>query len=113
MALGSTQPLREMSIMNLPGDKRRSARKADCLENVGASTSHNPMGLQGLLQGQLYFYSLFVQRGCHFRLTRTALHTLQHAIKWRCKQSARQCGVNGLNSSQPARCKAINETADN
>jgi hypothetical protein len=24
---------------------------ADCLENVGASTSHNPMGLHGLLQG--------------------------------------------------------------
>jgi hypothetical protein len=24
---------------------------ADCVENVGASTSHNPMGLHGLLQG--------------------------------------------------------------
>jgi hypothetical protein len=24
---------------------------ADCLENVGTSTSHNPMGLHGLLQG--------------------------------------------------------------
>jgi hypothetical protein len=24
---------------------------ADCLENVGPSTSHNPMGLHGLLQG--------------------------------------------------------------
>jgi hypothetical protein len=24
---------------------------ADCLENVGASTSHNPMGVHGLLQG--------------------------------------------------------------
>jgi hypothetical protein len=39
----------------------RPARKADshtailteCVGNVGASTSHNPMGLQGLLQGQL------------------------------------------------------------
>jgi hypothetical protein len=28
-------------------------------ENVGASTSHNPMGPQGLLQGQLYLY-LFI-----------------------------------------------------
>jgi hypothetical protein len=37
MALGSTQPLTEM--------------RADCLENVRASTSHNPMGLHGLLQG--------------------------------------------------------------
>jgi hypothetical protein len=56
MALGSTQPLTEMSTENLPGDKGRSARgadnlTADCLENVGASTSHNPMGLHGLLQG--------------------------------------------------------------
>jgi hypothetical protein len=24
---------------------------ADCLDNVGALTSHNPIGLQGLLQG--------------------------------------------------------------
>jgi hypothetical protein len=58
MALGSTQPLREMSTRNLRGDKGRPARKADNLTavceptlNVGASTSHNPMGLQGLLKG--------------------------------------------------------------
>jgi hypothetical protein len=38
--------------------KGRAARKAnnrhlwaDCLENMGASKSHNPMGLHGLLQG--------------------------------------------------------------
>jgi hypothetical protein len=29
MALGSTQPLKEMSTRNLPGGKRRPARKAD------------------------------------------------------------------------------------
>jgi hypothetical protein len=48
-----------MSTRNLPGDKGRSARKADVTaicepivwENVGASTSQNPMGLHGLLQG--------------------------------------------------------------
>jgi hypothetical protein len=60
MALGSTQPLTEMSTRNLPEGKGRPARKADnltanlwadCIENVGASTSHNPMGLHGLLQG--------------------------------------------------------------
>jgi hypothetical protein len=60
MALGSTQPLTEMSTRNVPGGKRRPARKADnltpllsaeCLENVGASTSHNSMSLHGLLQG--------------------------------------------------------------
>jgi hypothetical protein len=30
----------------------------DCLENVGASTSHNPMGLHGQLQGVLPFLCL-------------------------------------------------------
>jgi hypothetical protein len=63
MALGSTQPLTEMSTRNHSGDKGRPTRKADnltavcepiCLENVGASMSHNPMGLHGLLQGYIY-----------------------------------------------------------
>jgi hypothetical protein len=31
MALGSTQPLTEMSTKNLPGDKERPVRKADNL----------------------------------------------------------------------------------
>jgi hypothetical protein len=60
MALGSTQPLTEMSTRNLPGGKGRPASKADklhrhlwadCLENVGASMSHKPVGFRGLLQG--------------------------------------------------------------
>jgi hypothetical protein len=45
-----------MSTTDLPGDKGRQALKADnltatYLENVGASTSHIPMDLHGLLQG--------------------------------------------------------------
>jgi hypothetical protein len=59
MAVGSTQPLTEMEAGDLPEGKRWLARKADnfaaicedCLENVEASTCHNPMGLHGLLQG--------------------------------------------------------------
>jgi hypothetical protein len=67
MDLGSTQPLTEMSTRNLSGGKGRPARKADNLtaicgqlsrENVGASTSHNPMGLHILLQGELYLLYL-------------------------------------------------------
>jgi hypothetical protein len=63
MALGSTQPLTEMSTRIFLGGKGRPARGAGnltaicepiCLENVGASTSHNPMGLHGLLQGYIY-----------------------------------------------------------
>jgi hypothetical protein len=59
MALWLTQPLTEMSTRKLPGGKERPARRADNLaaicepnvRNVGASTSHNPKGLHGLLQG--------------------------------------------------------------
>jgi hypothetical protein len=63
MALGSTQPLTEMSTRNFPGGggggKGRPGHKADKLtaicesigENVGASTSQNPVVLHGLLQG--------------------------------------------------------------
>jgi hypothetical protein len=40
------------------GSEARPVRKADnlnaeCLDRVGSSTSHNPVGLHGLLQGQL------------------------------------------------------------
>jgi hypothetical protein len=49
MALGSTQPLTELSTRNLPGCKGQPVQKADNLtnicepivENVGASTSHD------------------------------------------------------------------------
>jgi hypothetical protein len=60
MALGSTQLLTEMSTRYIPGSKGRPAPKADetylhlwanCLKDVGTSTSHNPMGLHGQLQG--------------------------------------------------------------
>jgi hypothetical protein len=59
MALGSTQLLTEITTANLPGGKGRPARKADnltalladCLEHVGASTSHNPMDLHSHLTG--------------------------------------------------------------
>jgi hypothetical protein len=32
----------------------------DCLDNVGASTSHSPMGLHGLLQGWLYLLPMLL-----------------------------------------------------
>jgi hypothetical protein len=46
MGLGSTQPLTEISTRNLPGGKGGPAPKVD---NPTASTSHNSMGLHGLL----------------------------------------------------------------
>jgi hypothetical protein len=66
MALESTQPLTEMSTRNLPGGKKRPARRADNLppsvsrmsENVGASTSHNPMGLHGLYRKNFTYPTL-------------------------------------------------------
>jgi hypothetical protein len=66
MALGSTQPLTEMSTRNFRGGggvKVWQARKADnltatsepSLENVGVSTSYSPMRLHGLLQEYFTF----------------------------------------------------------
>jgi hypothetical protein len=56
MAVGSTQPVSEMGTRNLPGGKKGGRRmrlrtSTLCLENVGAPTSHNAMGLHGLLTG--------------------------------------------------------------
>jgi hypothetical protein len=72
MTLGSTQPITEMSTRNLRGGKDRRARKsdnftaicerADCLENVKASTSHNSVGLHGLLQGQFTFFIIMANQ---------------------------------------------------
>jgi hypothetical protein len=67
MALGMMQPLTEISAIKSfwggGGSKVRPMLKAenltdicepDCLENVGSSASHNPICLNGLLQGKLY-----------------------------------------------------------
>jgi hypothetical protein len=55
MTLGSTRTLTEISTRNIPRGKGLPVREADslidCLQNVGAPTSHNPMSLDGLLQG--------------------------------------------------------------
>jgi hypothetical protein len=64
MALGLTQPPTEVSTRTLSGGKERPAHEADNLtavcepivwKNVGASTSHNPMVLHGLLQNIFTF----------------------------------------------------------
>jgi hypothetical protein len=63
MALWSTQSLTKMSTRNLPGGRGGGSLRPTTLpqsvsrmsrENVGASTSHNSMGLHDLLQGQIY-----------------------------------------------------------
>jgi hypothetical protein len=61
MALESTQPLTEMStrkiLVAVKGGRRirltnsRPSVERLSRENMGASTSNNPMGLHGLLQG--------------------------------------------------------------
>jgi hypothetical protein len=56
MALGSAQPLTEMSTKDLSIGKGLPACTVDnltafCVENRGASTSHISMGLHGILQG--------------------------------------------------------------
>jgi hypothetical protein len=67
MIPGSTQHLTEMSTGKLAGDKGRPARKADNLTAIfepivykiwETSTSHNPVGLCGLLQRYLYRHEI-------------------------------------------------------
>jgi hypothetical protein len=66
---------------------------ADCLENVEASTSHNPMGLHGLLQGLLYLLPTHINISNfhlqHYTITWTALPALslimQHISQDRAK----------------------------
>jgi hypothetical protein len=61
MAPGSTQPLTEMSTRDIPGGKKRPARRTDkpsmsrMSENVGASTFRNPKGLHGLFRENFTF----------------------------------------------------------
>jgi hypothetical protein len=71
MALGSTQPLRKMSIRNLPGGKKWPARLTSLpppmrrlSENVEAATSRNPMGLHGLYRDNFTFTFTSVVRTC-------------------------------------------------
>jgi hypothetical protein len=66
ISLGSTQPLTEMSTRNVPGGKRRPARRAvsSMSENVGVSTSRNTKGLHGLYRDNFTFAFCSVVRKC-------------------------------------------------
>jgi hypothetical protein len=68
MALGSTQPLTEMSTRGISmgckggrcvGLTTLPPSCTYCLEILGASTSWNPKGLSRPVMGLLYLYSLF------------------------------------------------------
>ena len=68
MALGLTQPLREMSTRNISWGWRRPMRTADNLTtftcrlswNLGASASWNPQGLSRPVMGLLYLLHMKV-----------------------------------------------------
>jgi hypothetical protein len=96
MALGSTQALTEMSTRNFPGSKGRPARGADNLtaivsrlsrQNVGASTSHNPMGLHGLLHGYLYLYIYKIQ--CNGDMKSSEMSKFRVTIATNCREFGR------------------------
>jgi hypothetical protein len=67
MALRSTQPLKEMSARNLPGGKKRTARRADnlaaiCVPNVwkcGSLNLSQPYGFPRPVQWSVYLLPAF------------------------------------------------------
>jgi hypothetical protein len=76
-ALESTQPLTEMSARNIPGDKALPARKAenlidlraDGLENMGSSTSHNPIGPTTCYKdSSTFLFTLLAVKNLHVRI---------------------------------------------
>jgi hypothetical protein len=83
MALASTQPLTEFSTRNLPGGEGRLAHKADtlhhlwasCLENVGASTSHNRICVHGLLHSYVYLFFCTLYLHCMLWIDRVITPT--------------------------------------
>jgi hypothetical protein len=58
---------------------------ADCLENVGASTSHNPIGFHGLLQGWLYLFFILSDISIQRWITSAVHITLLNNVRNGCK----------------------------
>jgi hypothetical protein len=105
MTVGSTQPLTELPgiFQGVKGQPVSNAVNITAvygptLENVGASTTRNPMGIRGLLQGELYLF--YITCLCETKIsaniyyyqvstivsaaslhTRTHTHTYKHAQK--------------------------------
>jgi hypothetical protein len=77
MALGSTQPLTEMNIRNLPGGKSRLACEAYNLEAICEPIIYKmwkprhlkSMGLHGRLEGQLYLFNERLRSRNHIQPT--------------------------------------------
>jgi len=94
MALGSTQPLTEMSTRNIFWGYRRPVRSADNLTtfmcrlswNLGASASWKAQGLSRPVMGLLYLYLyLIFQWKCNFVVSEMdwlKLSTLTTSILW-------------------------------
>jgi hypothetical protein len=105
--MGPTQPLTEMSTRNLGVAGVKGSRRVRLTtlppsvsllsrQNVGASTSHNPMGLHGLLQGYLYllFFGLYLQTNIYnfmesqpFRYSRNSSPSMEPEVSLSCSQT--------------------------
>jgi hypothetical protein len=83
MAPGSTYPLTEMSTINVPGSKGRPHRRLSTdvsTENVGASTSHNPMGLHGILHVHYRTFLIMDYPVCGLQCSQSATGNSRTAV---------------------------------
>jgi hypothetical protein len=67
MAVGSTQPLTEMSNRNLPGGKGRPARKADNLTAI-CEPSRKNVGTSACYTDSFTFLSIHIRSGLKWQL---------------------------------------------
>jgi hypothetical protein len=83
---GPTQSLREMSSSNLDCRRIRLTTSPPSVSwlsiNVGASTSHNPVGLHGFLTEELYIFTFTFLKGKNDRLMRSVCLYVPLFIYW-------------------------------